>query len=91
MTQTTVGIRELKARLAMYVRHVKAGGTLTVTERGKPIVRLVPANASLEERMNEMMRAGLITWSGRPFRPQKPVARVRGKKTVAEILLENRE
>ena len=91
MTQTTVGIRELKAHLATYVRHVKAGGMLTITERGKPIVRLVPVNASPEERTRELMRAGLITWSGRKFLPQKPVARVRGKKTVAEILLENRE
>ena len=91
MTQTTVGIRELKARLATYVRHVKAGGTLTITERGKPIVRLVPVNASPEERMQELMRAGLITWNGKKLGPPKPAAKVRGKKTVAEILLENRE
>lgn len=91
MIQTTVGLRELKAHLASYVRHVKAGGALTITERGKPIVRLVPADASLEERMQALMRAGLVTWNGRKFQPRKPVARVRGKKTVSEILLENRE
>jgi len=34
MTQTTVGIQDLKARLSSYMRQVKDGATLVITERG---------------------------------------------------------
>jgi len=36
------GIRELKEQLSAYLRQVKAGGTVTITDRGKPIARIVP-------------------------------------------------
>lgn len=91
MTQETVGIRELKTRLGTYVRRVKSGNTLVITERGKPIIRLVPIGTSIEARTRALMKAGLVSWSGRKIRTPKRTPRIRGKKTVAEILLENRE
>ena len=48
MTQTTVGIRELKARLSVYMQQVKAGATVVITERGKPIARIVPLSPSVD-------------------------------------------
>lgn len=42
MTEMTVGIRELKARLSNYTQQVKAGATLVITERSKPVGRIVP-------------------------------------------------
>jgi len=91
MTQTTVGIRELKTRLGSYVRHVKSGRTLVITERGKPVGRIVPVSQSIETRAHELVRAGLIAWSGRKLTRARPVARARGRRTVSELLLENRE
>lgn len=91
MAQETVGIRELKTRLGTYVRQVKLGGTLVITERGKPIIRLVPVEMSIEAQTRALMRAGLIAWSGKKVRIPKHTPRTRGKKTVSEILLENRE
>lgn len=91
MTQVTVGIRELKAQLSRYIQLVKAGETVIITERGKPIGRLVPSELSTETRLKELEQAGLIAWSGRRLQPVNPVAQTRGKKTVAEMLLENRE
>jgi len=91
MTQTTVGIRELKARLSAYMRQVKAGATLLITERGKPIGRIVPLSPSVETRVQELAQAGLVAWSGRRLVPRAPVARTRGKRTVAGLLLEDRE
>jgi prevent-host-death family protein len=38
-----VGIRELKTHLSRYVQDVKAGNEILVSERGKIIARLVPA------------------------------------------------
>jgi prevent-host-death family protein len=39
----TVGIRELRQNLSRYIERVKAGESLTVTERGREVARLSPA------------------------------------------------
>ena len=39
----TVGIRELRADLSKIVKRVKAGEEIVITERGKPIAKIVPA------------------------------------------------
>jgi prevent-host-death family protein len=38
----TVGLRELKNRLAEYVREVRAGESVLVTDRGHVVAELVP-------------------------------------------------
>ncbi len=86
-----VGIRELKAKLSECVRDVKTGATIVVTEHGRPVARIVPEADSLEGRLDTLKRAGTILWSGRRLRPVKPAARTRGRRTVAEVLIENRE
>ena len=91
MTQTTVGIRELKSRLSHYLRQVKGGATLLITERGRPIGRIVPANLPTEDRLQTMIEAGLVSWSGRSLPSTTPVATTRGQQAVADLLLENRE
>lgn len=37
-----VGARELKTRLGKYLRAVRSGSTITITERGVPVARLSP-------------------------------------------------
>jgi prevent-host-death family protein len=39
----TVGVRELRQNLSKYLERIKDGETLTVTERGHEIARLVPS------------------------------------------------
>ena len=87
---TTVGVRELKARLSAYLQQVKAGATIVITERGRPIGRIVPVAGSPEERMKALIEAGMIAWSGRRLPPLAPVARTRGERSVADLLLEDR-
>lgn len=94
MTQTTVGIRELKAQLSNYVRRVKAGDTVVITERGKAVGRIVPigpAQPAVEERLQAMIREGVIEWDGRKLEPREPVAEARGPYIVADLLIEDRE
>ncbi|MFB0535884.1 MAG: type II toxin-antitoxin system Phd/YefM family antitoxin [Anaerolineae bacterium] len=91
MSQTTVGIRELKSRLSHYLRQVKGGATLIITERGRPIGRIVPAGLPPEDRLETMVEAGLVAWSGRSLPSTRPVATTRGQRTVADLLLEDRE
>jgi len=40
-----VGVRELRQNLSVYLDRVKAGESLTVTEHGRVVARLVPASA----------------------------------------------
>jgi prevent-host-death family protein len=91
MTQITVGLRELKAQLSHYIRQVKSGTTLIITERGKPVGRIMAVNPSLDERVQELIGAGIIAWNGQKLTTIAPVAEVQGEKTIADLLLENRE
>ena len=91
MSQKTVGIRELKARLSHYLRQVKGDATLIITERGRPIGRIVPIGLPLEDRLQTMVEAGLVSWSGRPLPSTRLVVTIRGQQTVADLLLEDRE
>jgi prevent-host-death family protein len=90
MAAIEVGIRDLKARLSRYMRAVKSGTTIVVTERGKPVGRLIAIQSSPEARIAELAKAGFLQWNGKKFRPRKVSPVVRGNTTVADLLLENR-
>jgi prevent-host-death family protein len=44
----TVGVRELRQNLSRYLERVKEGETLTVTERGHEVARLVPSHSAVD-------------------------------------------
>jgi prevent-host-death family protein len=44
----TVGVRELRQNLSKYLVRVKRGETLTVTERGTEVARLVPSHTDID-------------------------------------------
>ena len=90
MKEATVSIRELKSRLSHYLQRAKAGEIVEITERGKPVGRIVPVASSLEERIEAARRSGLVSWNGQKLKPLKPVAKLRTKKTVAELVVEDR-
>jgi prevent-host-death family protein len=91
MAERRIGIRELKSRLSECVREAKAGGTIVVTEHGRAVARLVAEAQSLSERLETLTKAGGIQWSGRRLGRPDPVVRTRGRRTVADVLIENRE
>jgi prevent-host-death family protein len=91
MSERKVGVRELKARLSEYLRHVKEGDTIVITEHGRMVGRIVPAGQSLNERLKGMLQSGLLVWNGKKLEPMAPVARVRGKRTVSDLLVESRD
>ncbi len=61
----TVGLRELKNRLAEYVRAVRAGEEVLVTDRGQVVAELVPpghpANSGAPSGILALARAGDLT------------------------------
>jgi prevent-host-death family protein len=58
----TAAVSELKARLSEYLSHVEAGMEVLITDRGKPVARLVPIprSADLKESLVRMEKQGLI-------------------------------
>jgi prevent-host-death family protein len=90
MGERRIGIRELKSKLSECVREVKRGGTVVVTEHGRPVARLVPEGHSIGERLEMLKKAGTMLWSGRRLGRAAPGVRPRGRRTVADIVVENR-
>ena len=41
---TSVGIKELRDRLSRHLAAVRAGHTVTVTDHGRPVARIVPVD-----------------------------------------------
>ena len=91
MPQKTIGIRELKGQLSSHIKEVREGATLVITDRGKPVARLVPVAAGLAEKVQSMLDSGTASWSGQKPSSDLPRVAVRGPKTLAELLLEDRE
>ncbi len=56
---TTVGIKNLKARLSRYVGRAASGEQVVVTERGKPVALLGPIPAEWRA-MKELHRKGIL-------------------------------
>ena len=85
-----VGVRELKNRLSYYLARVREGEAITVTERGKEVAVIRPAQAPDEQRGLAGLRdAGVIRWGGgKPTVPARPV-RGRGR-PVSDYVLEDR-
>jgi prevent-host-death family protein len=90
MDATKIGARESRSRLSEYLRRVKAGQTIIVTERGKPIGQIVPIQPSLEGRLQAMVEAGLAEWNGQKLKARHPAARNRGVRQVSDLVIEDR-
>ena len=59
----TAAVSKLKASLSEYLGKVKAGEEVIVTDRGKPVARIVPitrSEAELPPHLLELERAGLV-------------------------------
>lgn len=61
-----IGLRELKSRLSHYVRQVRAGHEIQVTDRGEVVAELVPPRRQTtpvngREGLAELARRGLVT------------------------------
>jgi prevent-host-death family protein len=62
-TMKTAAVAELKASLSKYLAQVKGGGEVLITERGKPVAKLVPVTretSSFPPHLLDLERAGLV-------------------------------
>ena len=63
MERTVVGARELKTRLGTYLRRVREGRTVLVTDRGEPIAELrpLPRDTSVPASLLKLSSKGAVT------------------------------
>ena len=88
MERNLVGARELKARLGTYLRRVRQGRTLIVTDRGQPVAELRPiaTDVSSDAVLAKLKAAGAVTRTvNTPLTPFRQVAS-RGRPAAAAVV-----
>ncbi|MBA4393834.1 MAG: type II toxin-antitoxin system prevent-host-death family antitoxin [Desulfobacca sp.] len=63
MVSRNLGVREVKTNLSGLLKKVKEGQEIIITDRGKPIGKIVPFPAkelSLEDRIRHLENQGLL-------------------------------
>jgi prevent-host-death family protein len=89
----SIGIRELRQHASVYVDLVEKGGTVDITNRGRLVARLVPAQ-DVESPLERLIAAGILRPAEDPgslldVEPAAPVPE--GQATATEILLQMRK
>ncbi|MEX2459310.1 MAG: type II toxin-antitoxin system prevent-host-death family antitoxin [Actinomycetota bacterium] len=83
-----VGVRQLREELSAWLDQVKAGDTIVVTERGRPIGRIVPVQG--EPKLEQLIADGVITPARAPRRKIRPEDLIKAKGTVSDLVKEQR-
>jgi len=88
-----VGVRELKTRLGRYLREVRQGRTIVVTDRGEPVAELRPialGKSGQGTDIDRLVALGHLTKTSNapltPFRPIKQQGR-----PLSDAVVEDRE
>jgi prevent-host-death family protein len=88
-----VGIRQLKEHASALIRRVAAGETINITDRGRPVARIVPLNQQ-EGWWEQMVEQGRLLPARRDLiqvlgeNPPPPL--LPGKRSPYEVLMELR-
>ena len=91
----TVGSRELKNRLGRYLGMVGKGETIIVTDRGKPVARILPPipassdTSSMDEILAQLEAEGHLRRGTGRFKKIKPI-RLKGK-PMSQMIIEDRD
>jgi antitoxin (DNA-binding transcriptional repressor) of toxin-antitoxin stability system len=93
----TVGVRELKNRLSEYIRYVRSGEGVLVTDRGEVVAEISPpghaaADISIPPGLAALAKRGLATLGTRGDATLYPALprRRRGRHRAAQLLDEER-
>ena len=86
-----VGIREAKAHLSCYLRMVRNGAEIVITDRGKPVGKIVPiatAELPLADRIKRLEDQGMISRRAEKS-PRKIPAAIPVAGNIAQKMLQN--
>ena len=88
-----VGIREAKVHLSRYLRMVRKGAEIIITDRGKPVGKIVPMEATelpLAERIKRLEVQGVVVRQQRKSEGKIPAASPLAGSIAQKILQEDR-
>ncbi len=89
----SAGIKEVKNNLSRLLTRVKAGEDILITDRGRPIARIVQekqGNQYIREALGQLVQRGLIVLPSRST-PKKHISAVKTTgKHVSEMVIEDR-
>ncbi len=81
----SIGVRELRQQASRYLRDVERGAAIEVTDRGRPVARIVPLRAPTS--VDGLIAAGAIIPSrGDPLEIGAPLAPAKGVPLPSEQL-----
>jgi prevent-host-death family protein len=83
-----VGVRELHDHLSRYVQHVKDGGEVVVTMRGRRVARLVPVDEV--DPLADLRARGLVREPTAPRSPRARRALLKAAEPVSELVADQR-
>lgn len=96
-----VALREIEGRFSEYLRRVEAGEEIVVTDRGRPVARLVPARPvsgeeGADREAEAIARLDGLPWirpgrGGKPEGSKRPMAWKPGDPLLSEAIVEDRE
>lgn len=81
------GVRDLRDHLSRYLERVRAGEELTITDRGRPIARLVPVGGTTT--FERLIAEGLVA-PAVSHRRARPTTRVAATGPVSDLVVEQR-
>ncbi|MDQ3484588.1 MAG: type II toxin-antitoxin system prevent-host-death family antitoxin [Actinomycetota bacterium] len=81
-----VGVRELRDRLSRHLASVRHGHTITVTDHGRPVARIVPVG--VPTKLEQLIAEGKVTPARRRRRPLPAPIKTSG--TVSDLIDEQR-
>lgn len=98
MSMKTVGVRELKNKLSEYLRGVRLGERVLVTDRGEVVAELLPpgqgqVDPAVPAGLQSLAKRGLLALgapAGTDLYPVLQRKRVERRRSVAQLLDEER-
>lgn len=91
-----ISVREMKNNLSKYIKRAQAGEEVVITDRGRPVARLVsaarPESLSVEDAVARLRASPLVRpgKGGKLKGAKRPIAWKPGEKTLSDLLLEDR-
>lgn len=82
-----MGVRELRDHLSRWIDEVRAGDEVVVTDRGRPVARIV--RTSGDTRLEELIAAGVVTPPENEM-DASSFGRVRTRGDIMEFVFEQR-
>ncbi len=85
-----IGVREIKNRLSQYLRLVKQGETVIITERNVPVAKIVPYNKAAVDNLMVLKKSGLVSWNGEKPEGLSNPPKIKSNLQVSQMIAEER-